>query len=58
MAEEDSWREHLVQLGFSVECPTIIYDRQEYFRGLAFYPKCLDFIIERLERSLELTIYY
>ena len=58
MAEEDSWREHLEKFGFSVECPTITHDHQEYFKGLAFYPKCLDFILERLERSLELARYY
>lgn len=58
MGEKDSWRHDFEELGFSVECPLIHYQEKEYFKGLAFYPKIIEFLLHRLKRSLELAKYY
>ncbi|WP_245695135.1 sirohydrochlorin cobaltochelatase [Desulforhopalus singaporensis] len=58
MGETGSWRETLENQGFTVECPEVSYRDERYFKGLAFYPECIDFFAERISRSLTLAAYY
>lgn len=58
MGDEKSWRSALEEIGFKVECSKTMFDGEEYFKGLAFYPEIIDFFIERLERTMELSRYY
>ncbi len=63
-AEEDlmggktSWRLALEDQGFSVECTTAEYENERYFKGLAYYPEVIDFFMARLQRTLDLSLYY
>lgn len=58
MGETDSWREELERQGFRVECTMVSNKDVMYFKGLAYYPQCIDFLIQRISRSLELAMYY
>lgn len=58
MGDDESWKLELHELGFEVGCPTIKYNGNDYFKGLGFYPKIADFIMQRLDRTLELAQYY
>ncbi len=58
MGKEKSWRTELEDIGFSVECSIVQYQKEMYFKGLAYYPKIISFFIERLQRSLELAKLY
>lgn len=58
MGKEDSWREVLGKQGIDVECPTITHGGETYYKGLAFYPECIDFFMERVKRALSLINYY
>jgi sirohydrochlorin cobaltochelatase len=58
MGTENSWRCDLEKLGFTVECPTINHVNKTYFKGLAFYPEITEFLLCRLDRTLELARYY
>ncbi len=58
MAESESWRVALENMGFVVECPVIQHERGELFKGLAWYPEIIDFFLERLRRALFLAAAY
>lgn len=58
MGDEDSWRTDLEDLGYTVSCPKVRHDGSEYFKGLAFYPEIIEHFMFRLERTLELSLYY
>jgi sirohydrochlorin cobaltochelatase len=58
MGKTDSWREVLESFGLEVECPAVRYKDTNYFKGLAFYPECLGFFMERVQRALTLAQYY
>ena len=58
MGDENSWRAALEDMGFTVQCPMVQYDGQEYFKGLAYYPELIDFFMQRLERCLKISRYY
>jgi sirohydrochlorin cobaltochelatase len=58
MGEDDSWRSHLEDCGFIVDCPMIHYDGSSYFKGLAYYPEVIEFFITRIERAIEQARYY
>jgi sirohydrochlorin cobaltochelatase len=58
MGAEDSWRSVLEALGFTVVCPTICRQAQEYYKGLAYYPEVIQGFIDRLQRALTLAKHY
>lgn len=58
MGETDSWGKELESFGLSVECPIVSYNNSCYFKGLAYYPECLDYFMERVKRALMLAQYY
>jgi len=58
MSDEESWKKDLQELGFDVECPTVVFDNQEYFKGMAHYPEVNDAFLDRLHRALELSRHY
>lgn len=58
MGKENSWCTALKSMGFSVECSMIQYQNEEFFKGLAYYPKIISFFMERLQRSLDLARIY
>ena len=58
MGETDSWREVLESYGLRVECPMMHYNNTDYFKGLAYYPECLVYFMERVKRALKLAQYY
>ena len=58
MGKKNSWSTALKNMGFSVECSMIRYQNEEFFKGLAYYPKIISFFMERLQRSLDLARIY
>ncbi len=58
MGAKHSWRVNFEQLGFEVECPTILHEETRYFKGLAFYSEIIEMYMNRLRRTLELAKYY
>jgi len=58
MGDENSWREALAAMGFTVECATADQSETSVFKGLACYPEILSFFLERLSRALTLAGYY
>lgn len=58
MGDEESWKKSLQELGFEVECPTVVFENQEYFKGMAHYPEVNEAFIARLHRALELSLHY
>lgn len=58
MGKTESWREVLEYQGFDVECETVEHNNLCYFKGLAYYPKCIDSLIQRVSRSLKLAELY
>lgn len=58
MGKKKSWCVELQSMGFSVECSMVQYQNEDYFKGLAYYPKIISFFMERLQRSLELARLY
>ncbi len=58
MGEKNSWRSDLEDLGFSVQCPTMQYGEERFFKGLALYPEIIEFFMQRLARTFELARYY
>ena len=58
MGSDGSWRSALEDLGFEVECPTVIHEGQEAYKGLGHYPEVNEGFIDRLKRALELAKYY
>jgi sirohydrochlorin cobaltochelatase len=58
MGAQDSWRSVLEALGFTVVCPTICRQAQEYYKGLAYYPEVIQGFIDRLQRALTLAKHY
>jgi sirohydrochlorin cobaltochelatase len=55
MGESDSWRATLEAMGYEVDCPTCPGGA---CKGLAHYPRILDFFMERLERGKRLIELY
>lgn len=58
MGEGNSWRQALVRMGFTVDCPTLIYEQEQYFKSMAFSPDIVNLFLQRLDRALELMHYY
>lgn len=65
-AEEDlmgtkkvgSWRVALEAMGFAVECPMVQHQKEDHFKGLAYYPEIISFFTERLQRTLKIAETY
>lgn len=55
MGPADSWRTTLEAMGFSVDCPMVQDQGRQTFKGLAHYPEVIDFLLERLARTLKLA---
>lgn len=55
MGLEQSWRNDFESLGMDVECPLVQYNQTAYLKGLGFYPEVMDFLMERLARTIELA---
>lgn len=55
---EGSWRMTLESIGFSVDCPMIQYEKEDYFKGLAYYPEIITFFTDRLQRCLDIAATY
>ncbi len=58
MGEEDSWLKMFKAMGLSVDCPTIICDGAQYYKGLALREECVGFFCDRLKRALWLINAY
>lgn len=58
MAEKNSWRSVLTELGFQVDCSSITVGNTHHFKGLAYYPEVNAAFIKRLERTLDLAKIY
>jgi sirohydrochlorin cobaltochelatase len=58
MADNNSWRSDLEELGFGVECPSITIDGISHFKGLAYYPEVNSAFISRLQRTIDLAKTY
>lgn len=58
MGIENSWKAEMEGLGFSVECSMVNQEDSISFKGLAYFPKIIDFFIERLHRTLKLSSLY
>lgn len=59
MGDKDSWRLDLEKIGFEeVSCPRITYEGEVFFKGLGFSPEITDFLVSRLERTLQLAQVY
>lgn len=58
MGPGESWKSVLEVQGFTVECPTIIKDGSESYKGLAYQPAVIQGFIERLGRALTLAKCY
>lgn len=58
MGEKNSWKNELESLGFTVSCSSIVYEGDEYFKGLGFSPQVVDLYMQRLHRITELSTYY
>lgn len=56
MGASDSWLQVLEAMGFEVDCPTS--GSAGAYKGLAHYPRILDFFMERLERGKGLIELY
>lgn len=58
MGETNSWKSSLEEIGFTVECPTVSFKGQSFFKGLAYYPEVTEGFLARLQRTLELAKHY
>ncbi len=58
MGPEKSWRLQLEELGFTVECSTVQCGNSFCFKGLADYPRIIDFFLNRLEQGLFLADHF
>ena len=58
MGTENSWRTRLEEIGFTVDCPTVKQDGNDFFKGLAHYPQLISFFMDRIQRSLKLAELY
>lgn len=58
MGKEESWCSALQEIGFTVECPMITHQGEQYFKGLAYFPELISMFMERLKRTLALADYY
>ncbi len=58
MGDDDSWRTVLEKMGFKVECLTISYEGQQFYKSLAFSPQIITFFLQRLQRTLDLLKYH
>jgi len=57
-SDDDSWRTILENMGFVVDYPMVEYNKENYFKGLAYYPEVISFFMDRLQRSLKLASVY
>ncbi len=58
MGTENSWRTKLEQMGFTVDCPLVKQDEENFYKGIAHYPELIAFFMDRLQRSLKLADLY
>ena len=56
--EEGSWRVKLKKMGCTVECAMVSHDNALWFKGLAWFPEIQQFYLNRLQRILELAVYF
>ena len=54
LGEEDSYKNRLQEIGFTVECLTIQYQGERFYKGLGFYEGIRESFLDRLRRSLDL----
>ncbi len=58
LGDQDSYKARLEEAGFTVECPTVPYQGEKFYKGLGFYEEIQEAFIERIRRSLELIRFY
>jgi sirohydrochlorin cobaltochelatase len=58
MGRDQSWCSILQEMGFTVECPMVTHNQEEFFKGLAYYPELISAFMKRLKRTLTLADYY
>ncbi len=58
MGTENSWRTKLEQMGFTVDCPLVEQNGENFYKGIAHYPELIAFFMDRLQRSLKLAELY
>lgn len=52
MGGENSWKERLEKIGYTVDCPVIGYDGDKYFKSLIAYPEIRGYFLQRLQSCL------
>jgi len=54
LGEQNSYKNRLEEIGFSVECLTVQYQGKRFHKGLGFYEGIRESFLDRLRRSLDL----
>lgn len=54
LGEQDSYKNRLEEIGFTVECLTVDYQGERFHKGLGFYEGIRESFLDRLRRSLDL----
>ena len=54
LGKQGSYKSRLEEIGFSVECLTVEYQEERFYKGLGFYEKTRELFLDRLRRSLDL----
>lgn len=58
LAENDSFKSDLEEMGFEVDYPTFSHKGKTYPKGLGLNNQIMEFFLQRIERSLDLMKYY
>ena len=51
---DDSYKNRLEEIGFTVECSAVDYQGEQFYKGLGFYQGFRESFVDRLRRSLDL----
>ena len=54
LGERESYKNRLEKIGFAVECLTVQYQGEHFYKGLGFYETIRESFLDRLRRSLDL----
>ncbi|MBW1739029.1 MAG: sirohydrochlorin cobaltochelatase, partial [Deltaproteobacteria bacterium] len=54
LGEQASYKRRLEEIGFTVECLTVEYQGERFYKGLGFYEEIREFFLDRIRRSLDI----
>ena len=54
LGEQASYKRRLEEIGFTVECLTVEYQGERFYKGLGFYEEIRKFFLDRIRRSLDI----